>query len=107
MNRETGMLNLASIRGNRGITLDQICQSTKISKRSLEAIESGDFKKLPGGIYNTSYIKQYAKAIDFDEAELLAFYYSQMGITPGTSNPQDNLPPNIFDNFRPASTVAR
>ena len=76
---DNSILGLATIRRNRGISLEQIAELTKISVRSLKAIEFGDFKKLPGGIYNTSYIKQYAKAIDFDEAELLAYYNSWSG----------------------------
>ncbi|HUO32457.1 MAG TPA: helix-turn-helix domain-containing protein [Bryobacteraceae bacterium] len=79
MQEEDGsILGLATIRRNRGISLEQIAESTKINIRSLKAIEGGDFKKLPGGIYNTSYIRQYAKAIDFDESELLDFYRTQM-----------------------------
>ena len=76
MAEDDSILGLATIRRNRGISLEQISESTKISMRSLRAIESGEFQKLPGGIYNTNYIRQYAKAIDFDEAELLAFYRS-------------------------------
>ena len=75
MGQNKSVLGLASIRHNRGLSLEQISQSTKISKRSLQAIEEGDFKKLPGGIYNTSYIRQYARAIEFDESELLAYYH--------------------------------
>jgi len=78
MNDNETILGLKSIRRNRGITLEQISASTKISVRSLEAIETGDFRKLPGGIYNTSYIRQYARAIDYDESILLAFYHSHM-----------------------------
>src|SRR5215467_3373885 len=78
MNEEQNVLGLAMIRRNRGITLEQISESTKISVRSLEAIERGDFGKLPGGIYNTSYIKQYARAIDYDESALLAVYQQEM-----------------------------
>lgn len=77
---DQSVLGLATIRRNRGISLEQIAESTKINIRSLKAIEGGDFKKLPGGIYNTSYIRQYAQAIDFDEAELLAFYRIKMGV---------------------------
>ena len=40
-----------------------------------------EFKKLPGGIYSTSYIRQYARAIDFDESQILALYYSVMGLS--------------------------
>lgn len=68
------VLGLATIRRNRGISLEQIVESTKISKRSLEAIERGEFRKLPGGIYDTSYIRQYARAIDYDESAILAVY---------------------------------
>jgi cytoskeletal protein RodZ len=78
MAEEEGVLGLAKIRRNRGISLEQIAQSTKIGVRSLEAIEQGDFAKLPGGIYNTSYIKQYARAIDYDESAILAVYQKAM-----------------------------
>jgi cytoskeleton protein RodZ len=78
MNEETSLLGLATIRKNRGITLQQIAASTKIGVRSLEAIERGDFGKLPGGIYTTSYIRQYARAIDYDESAILAVYNRTM-----------------------------
>jgi len=70
VDHDKSVLGLASIRRNRGLSLEKISQNTKISTRSLQAIEEGDFKKLPGGIYNTSYIRQYARAIEFDESEL-------------------------------------
>lgn len=69
--------DLKAWRKHRGIGLDSIAASTKLSIRQLEAIESGDFRKLPGGIYNTSYIRQYARAIEFDETELLEYYHGQ------------------------------
>jgi cytoskeletal protein RodZ len=86
-------LGLTARRLKKHISLKQISESTKIGVRALQAIEDGDFKKLPGGIYSTSYIRQYARAIDFDEAELLGQYYSVMGITPeheGYSQPTEN-----------------
>ena len=78
MKEEDSVLGLSTIRRNRGISLEQIAESTKISKRSLEAIEQGEFRKLPGGIYNTSYIRQYARAIEYDEYALIAFYKREM-----------------------------
>lgn len=69
-----GWPDLAAVRQSRGITLDAIAQTTKISKRFLEAIEVGEFAKLPGGIFNTSYIRQYARAIEYDEIELVERY---------------------------------
>ena len=84
--RAEGILGLTSRREKSGIPLEQISQSTKIGVRSLQAIEAGEFQKLPGGIYSTSYIRQYAKAIDFDESVILAEYYSVMGISPEPEN---------------------
>ena len=78
MKEDESILGLASIRRNRGISLEQIAESTKISVRSLDAIERGNFARLPGGIYNTSYIRQYARAIDYDETVLLAFYHRRI-----------------------------
>jgi cytoskeletal protein RodZ len=71
-------LGLAHWRRKKALSLEQIADATKISVRSLQAIESEEFKKLPGGIYSTSYIRQYARAIDFDEAQILSLYYSVM-----------------------------
>jgi len=71
MQEDKNFLGLATIRRNRGISLKQIAESTKISVRCLESIERGEFRKLPGGIYTTSYIRQYAQAIDYDEASIL------------------------------------
>ena len=84
--RDCAGLGLYAHREKKAISLEQIAQSTKIAIRSLQAIEAGEFKKLPGGIYNTSYIRQYARAIDFDESEILAAYYSIMGITPESAD---------------------
>ena len=80
----TGPLNLAMSRQRNGITLEQIADSTKISIRFLRAIENEEFDKLPGGIFSTSYLRQYAAASGFDEQELLAHYERRMA--PPASN---------------------
>ncbi len=76
---DAGILGVRSWRQKKGISLEAIAASTKLGVRQLEAIEAGDFNKLPGGIYNTSYIRQYARAIQFDEDDLLAFYRDACG----------------------------
>lgn len=88
-----GILGVRIWRQQRGISLEAISASTKLSVRHLEAIEAGEFSRLPGGIYNTSYIKQYARAIDFDEDDLLAYYRNVCN--PGTPSlsPNRTAPP--------------
>lgn len=58
----------------RGVSLRQISDQTRIQMRYLEGIEADDYKRLPGGIFNRSFVKAYAKAIGFDEAEALKAY---------------------------------
>jgi cytoskeletal protein RodZ len=103
MNDENSVLGLATIRRNRGISLEQIAASTKIGVRSLQAIERGDFRKLPGGIYNTSYIRQYARAIDYDESAILAVYHREMG-KPDTETPRNK---RISGGLWPSATPMR
>jgi len=105
MNDDQSLLALATVRNNRGISLRQIAESTKISLRSLEAIERGEFDKLPGGIYNTSYIRQYAQAIDYDESAILAAYHRQAAGANGPMRPGGGNGKNLFGGYRPASTT--
>ena len=103
---ENSILGLSTIRRNRGITLEEIAAVTKISVRSLRAIECGEFKKLPGGIYNTNYIRQYAKAIDFDESELLDYYNTHAGFSPdGNDAVARSKTRDLFGGLRPASIL--
>ena len=103
MKEEKGILGLATVRRNRGITLQQIAEATKIGVRSLEAIETGDFRVLPGGIYATSYIRQYARAIDYPEDDILELYRRHMS-QPAASRPLRGE--NLAGGLRPASTTA-
>ena len=58
----------------RGIGLREICDQTRISVHYLEAIEANDYKRLPGGVFNRSFIKAYAKCIGYDEREAIEGY---------------------------------
>ncbi len=58
----------------RGITLEEISSTTKVSVRLLEALESGDFSKLPGGIFTRSFIRAYANYIGLDEEHVMSEY---------------------------------
>lgn len=74
-------LGLTAHRERNGITLAQIAESTKISRRFLESIELGRYGDLPGGVFTISYIRQYAEAIGFN-AELILRHYR--GAEPGS-----------------------
>ncbi len=61
-------------REERGIGLREICEQTRISVHYLEAIEANDYKRLPGGVFNRSFIKAYAKCVGYDEGEAIEGY---------------------------------
>lgn len=78
MSHHEPVLAVAAERSRRGVTLEEIRESTKIGLFFLQAIEEGAFHKLPGGIYTTSYIRQYAQAAGVDEAPLLQRYHASV-----------------------------
>jgi len=61
-------------REERGIPLREICEQTRISVHYLEAIEANDYKRLPGGVFNRSFIKAYARCVGYDEGEAIEGY---------------------------------
>src|ERR1041384_6829761 len=62
----------------RGIALRDISEQTRISIRYLEAIETDDYRRLPGGIFNRSFIRAYAKFVGMDEHAALEDYSRTM-----------------------------
>lgn len=68
--------NLRREREMRGVTLEEISAATKITVRSLQALEADDFSKLPGGIFTRGFIRSYLKYLGLDEDALMAEYQS-------------------------------
>lgn len=62
---------LKEARLQKGMSLDDVQEVTKIRKKYLEAIESGDYKVLPGSFYVKAFIKTYAEAVGMSPDELL------------------------------------
>ncbi len=56
----------------RGVTLEEISESTKISKRALQALEKEEFDLLPGGIFNKGFVRAYARYLGIDEEQAVA-----------------------------------
>lgn len=62
---------LREARLQKGMSLDDVQEMTKIRKRYLEAIEAGDYKVLPGSFYVRAFIKTYAETVGLNPDELL------------------------------------
>ena len=62
---------LQKARLDKGLSLDDIQQTTKIQKRYLAAIENGQFDQLPGAFYERAFVRQYANAVGLDVADFM------------------------------------
>jgi cytoskeleton protein RodZ len=77
----------------RGIALRDISDQTRISMRYLEAIESDDYRRLPGGIFNRSFIRAYAKFVGYDEDQAIDDYGRTLRDLGG---PDEESQPKLF-----------
>ncbi|MFC4307353.1 helix-turn-helix domain-containing protein [Cohnella boryungensis] len=73
---------LRKAREQRGYSLDDIQEYTKIRKRYLEAIETGDYKVLPGSFYVRAFVKTYAETVGLDAEEVLRLYQKELPQAP-------------------------
>ena len=53
-------IRLKRAREERKLSLRQIALETKISVTALEALERGDYSRLPGGIFGRAFVRAYA-----------------------------------------------
>ncbi len=58
---------LRKTREAKGITLDEVAETTKIRRKYLEAIEQEDFQSLPGEVYAKGFVTAYLKYLDIKE----------------------------------------
>lgn len=56
------------------MSLRQIAGATKISTVALEALERGDFSRLPGGIFSRAFVRAYAIEVGLDPDETVLRY---------------------------------
>lgn len=65
---------LAQERRRRGLTLDEVAAATKIRPQFLQALEKGDYKKLPSSAYIQGFLKNYTQYLGLPTREVLALF---------------------------------
>ena len=58
----------------RGISLKEISDATKISKRFLEALERNDHKTLPAPVFTRGFVREYARYVGLNAEDLVNRY---------------------------------
>jgi cytoskeleton protein RodZ len=72
-------------RQRRSVSLEDISQTTKVTVRSLQALESDAFDQLPGGILSKGIVRSYVRFLGLDEGEWVDRFLDASG--------QKNPPP--------------
>lgn len=97
---------LRQAREERGFTLGEVADQTRISALYLESIEHDDYSKLPGGIFNKGFVKSYAKFVGVNEQEALADYTSLMSRSNVPDTPELKLyKPEVLTDDRSSNSM--
>jgi len=78
-------------REERGVTLRQIADATKISVSALEALERNDIARLPGGIFSRAFVRSYATQVGLDPEQTVRDFLVQFphdSVTAGSPHVQ-------------------
>lgn len=82
---------LRKARESRGMSLDEVVEITKISRRNIVALEEGNTDHLPHPVYAKGFVRSYARLLGLD-AEELAMVVDQI-----IPEHEDNLPSGYGD----------
>ncbi|SLN10071.1 helix-turn-helix domain-containing protein [Oceanibacterium hippocampi] len=96
---------LRAVREREGISLADVAQRLRIRISQLEALEEGRYDALPGRIYVIGFLRAYARFLDLDAEQVVAFFKQETG-GEGTA-PSLNFPEPSSDNWSPAGWLVR
>jgi cytoskeleton protein RodZ len=54
-------------REERGVAVEAICNATKVPIRHIRALEAGEFRELPGGVFRRGFVRSYLGALGLEE----------------------------------------
>jgi cytoskeleton protein RodZ len=98
---------LRQAREERGISISEVAEQTRISPHYIELIENDDYRTLPGGIFNKGFVKSFAKYVGVDEAEALQDYSKLITMQTGEPNdePKTYRPEVLTDDRSSSSSL--
>lgn len=84
---------LKRAREEKGLTLSDAAEKTRISRSFLQALEDGEYSVIPGEVFVSGFLRSYARELGLDEKDVLARYKEAAGLPPtqpesGTAAPE-------------------
>ena len=71
---------LRRAREERGLSIGDVAEVTRVAQRQLEAIERSDFAALPGAPYAVGFARAYARAVGADEVAIARGVREELGL---------------------------
>ena len=65
---------LREAREQKGVSLEQVEEATRIRQKFLQALEEGNYGALPAEAYVTGFLRTYAVYLELDPEEMIALY---------------------------------
>ena len=85
---------LRELRQSKNFSLEKLSELTKIQLYHLEALEAGQFEKLPPSVYRDGIFKRLSKFLDTNEGEVMEAYRDEL-----KSGVKTVLPESAYPNF--------
>lgn len=73
-------------REEKGVSLKDVSEETKVQMKYLELIESGDYEKLPADVYTKGFLKHYGEYLGLDIDKLILLYNKEKNIVLNIKN---------------------
>ena len=76
---------LRNARERRGLSIEELAATTRITLPVLRALEHNTFDTVPSGIFVRGFIRSYAREVGLDPEEMVAQFLEQTGDAPVTA----------------------
>jgi len=86
-------------RERREISIETICEVTKISLRHVRALEAGEYNQLPGGVFRKGIVRSYLKVLELEEVPWIERFEATLR-EHGTSEPNEEDWAEFAENVR-------
>src|SRR5882672_4642351 len=70
--------SLRQARELRHLSIDDVARVTRISARTIAAMEAGRFERLPGGFYTRSMLRACAREVGLDPEQTVGAYLGEV-----------------------------
>jgi cytoskeleton protein RodZ len=90
---------LRSERERRHVSVETICEVTKVSSRHVLALEAGDYGQLPGGVIRKGIVRSYLNVLDLDEAAWIERFEASLQAS-GEKTPNEDAWAEFAENVR-------